>query len=231
MSSNARKAFDKNAEDVNRLLEIHQNLGGDTQGRRFRLEVLNKSAIILITAFWEAYCEDIASEALDHIIENVSAASALPRELKKKIAKEIKTEQNEIAVWDLADDGWKTRVKNRPAALTEERNRKLNTPKSANMDELFSDAIGLSAVSNAWRWKRMSTQRAKQKLDDYVSLRGAIAHRGAAASSCTKRHVEDYFSHVKELAAKTGGSINTFVKGVTGKSLWRDGKTRHPPIR
>ena len=79
MSSNARKAFDRNAEDVDRLLEIHQNLGGDAQGRRFRLEVLNKSAIILITAFWEAYCEDIAAEALEHVINHVPTASELPK--------------------------------------------------------------------------------------------------------------------------------------------------------
>lgn len=39
---------------------------GTARGRRFDLEVLNKSAIVLITSYWEAYCEDIAAEALDH---------------------------------------------------------------------------------------------------------------------------------------------------------------------
>jgi hypothetical protein len=29
--------------------------------------VLNKSAIVLLTAFWEAYCEDLAAEALNHV--------------------------------------------------------------------------------------------------------------------------------------------------------------------
>ena len=38
------------------------------RGRRYHLEVLNKSAIVLVTSFWEAYCEDIAAEGLAHIV-------------------------------------------------------------------------------------------------------------------------------------------------------------------
>ena len=56
MPSKARVNFEANAADVSRLLEIHKYFGGDAKGRRFRLEVLNKSAIVLITAIWEAYC-------------------------------------------------------------------------------------------------------------------------------------------------------------------------------
>src|SRR5438876_11617428 len=124
MPSKARVAFDRSAEDVKRLLEIHQDLGGDAPGRRHRLEVLNKSAMVLVTAIWEAYCEDIASEALDHLVKHVPDALALPKELKKRIAKELKAEPNEIAVWELADSGWTAKVQARLAALTEERNRK-----------------------------------------------------------------------------------------------------------
>ena len=87
MPSKAKKAFDKNSEDIVRLLEIHQHLGGSGVGRRSRLEVLNKSAIVLITAIWEAYCEDVAAEALEHLVVHVPAGTALPKELKKRIAR------------------------------------------------------------------------------------------------------------------------------------------------
>jgi hypothetical protein len=220
MSSKARKAFDKSATDIKRLLEIHQHLGGDARGRRYRLEVLNKSAIVLITAIWEAYCEDIAAEALNHIVKHVPSASALPKELKKQIAKEIKETQNEIEMWDLADFGWKLRIQSRFSALTEERNRKLNTPKADLIDRLFMEAIGLPAVSIAWRWRGMTVDSAKRKLDRYVSLRGSIAHRGGAASTCIKAQVEDYFDHVQRLVGKTGGKVYSFVHDVTGKRLW-----------
>src|SRR5713226_2469575 len=91
MPSKAWRAFAESAKDVERLLEIHTGLGGKGPGRRYKLEVLNKSAIVLITAIWEAYCEDIAAEALAHIVANVARGSTLPTELKKKIASELKT--------------------------------------------------------------------------------------------------------------------------------------------
>ena len=105
MPSKARAAFDENAQDVDRLLEIHSDVGGDAKGRRFGLEVLNKSAIVLLTAIWEAYCEDIATEALEHLIAHVPSGSALPKELKKRIVNDIEADRNKLAMWDLADSG------------------------------------------------------------------------------------------------------------------------------
>jgi len=57
-------------------------------------------------------------------------------------------------------------------------------------------------------------------LDRYITLRGSIAHRGSAASSVTKADVQDYFGHVRRLAAKTGGEVKRHVRGVTGADLW-----------
>ncbi len=220
MPSKARIAFDENAEDVARLLEIHAEIGGDDKGRRFGLEVLNKSAIVLITAIWEAYCEDIAAEALEHLVTNVASGSALPKELKKRMARDINAENNDLAMWDLADDGWRAKARTRIATLTAERNRKLNTPKTDQINDLFEAAIGLPNVSASWRWKKMSAAQAKTKLDNYVTLRGAVAHRGAAASSIKKAQVSDYFQHVKSLVGKTGGKVNAYLKSATNKSLW-----------
>lgn len=220
MPSKARKAFDRHAKDVKRLLEIHKELGGAGPGRRYRLEVLNKAAIVFLTAFWEAYCEDLAAEALDHLVAKVPIAAKLPKDLKKRLAEEIKKEKNEIAMWDLADAGWKTRVQARLAALTEERNWNLNTPKSAKINELFEAAIGLPSISRAWHWSGMSAAQAAKKLDKYIALRGAIAHRGGSGAACKKAQVEDYFAHLKRLAAKTGGEVNRFVEKQTGQRLW-----------
>jgi hypothetical protein len=220
LPSKARTAFDENAKDVTRLLEIHAEIGGDDKGRRFRLEVLNKSAIVLITAIWEAYCEDIAAEALEHLIANVASGSALPKDLRKRMAQDINAEKNDLAMWDLADNGWRAKARMRIATLTADRNRKLNTPKTEQIDNLFETAIGLPSVSASWRWKKMSAAQAKTKLDDYITLRGAVAHRGAAASSIRKAQVNDYFQHVRRLVGKTGGKVNSFVKSATSKSLW-----------
>lgn len=221
LPSKAWKAFNQNADDVKRLLEIHSTLGGDAPGRRYRLEVLNKSAIVLITAIWEAYCEDLAAEALNHLVNNVARGTDLPEDLKRAIATEFKSKDaHELAAWELADDGWKVRVKARLNALTEARNRRLNTPRAREIDELFSSAIGLQNVSAAWKWHRMTSARAAQKLDTYVTLRGAIAHRGSSGGSVKKVQVADYYQHVREIASRTGGRVNGFVKKIAGKGLW-----------
>lgn len=220
MPSQARRAFDENAADIERLMEIHRGLGGGERGRRYGLEVLNKSAIVLVTAVWEAYCEDIAAEALEHIVNHTPTADRLPLELKKRIAKELKSDPNEISVWNLADQQWKPLLLARLNQLRDERNRRLNTPKADNIVELFNTALGLPDVSAAWRWKKMSVAAAKKKLNDYVTLRGAIAHRAQADVSCTKNHVLDYLGFIKSLVAKTGGRVNSHVQGVTGQPLW-----------
>ena len=49
-----------------------------SSGRR-NLEVLNKSAIVLLCAIWEAYCEDLADEALRHLLAYSRDYSALPK--------------------------------------------------------------------------------------------------------------------------------------------------------
>src|SRR5258708_11223117 len=178
MPSKARANFEANAADVGRLLEIHSDLGGDKQGRRFRLEVLNKSSIVLITAIWEAYCEDLASEAVKHIVKHAPNSTSLPKELKKKIAKELRDDLNEISIWALADPGWRSVLTQRLSSLAEERNRKLNTPKAQNIIDLFNVSLGLLDVTDRWFWRGMSVAQAKAKLNRYFTLRGAIAHPG-----------------------------------------------------
>ncbi len=111
-------------------------------------------------------------------------------------------------------------LQSRLTRLQEQRNRRLNTPKSKNIDELFLTATGIADISHSWKWHKMTPSQARNKLDKYVTLRGEIAHRGTASRSCKKQQVEDYFAFVKRLASKTGGRVNTMVRKATGKPLW-----------
>lgn len=221
MPSKARKAFDSNAEDIQRLIDIHSDIGGNARGRRRGLEVLNKSAIVLITAFWEAYCEDIAAEGLAHIIKYSRSTDNLPVELKKVIAKKVKAQDHDLEVWKLSDDGWRKYLQGHLDELKEARDRKLNTPKTAQIDQLFLSAVGVEKISSSWKWARkMTSARAKSKLDRYVGLRGAIAHRGQHETSVTKANVEDYFDFIKRIVGKTGGQVNRHVMKATQRPLW-----------
>lgn len=221
MPSKARASFDSNAQDIERLIGIHADIGGKGRGRRHGLEVLNKSAIVLITAFWEAYCEDIAAEGLAHIVKHSKSSDALPTELKKILSKKLKSQNNDLEFWKLSDDGWRLYLQSHFDELKESRDRKLNTPKSAQIDQLFLDAVGIEKISDSWKWGRSVTaKRSREKLDKFVSLRGSIAHRGQHETSVTKANVEDYFDFIKKIVARTGGQVNSHVLKITGKPLW-----------
>jgi hypothetical protein len=213
-------AFDENVKDIDKLLELHAAEGGDQPGRRYGLEVLNKSAIVLITSFWESYCEDLAEEALEVIVQHAPDADALPNEIKKVIAKGLKEDKNELAVWGISDDKWRNVLRNNFVALKTERNKTFATPKSFHVNALFESAVGLSNLSSNWKWPKMTAQEAAKKLNEFVSKRGDIAHRGSSTSTVKKSEVVAYLKHVKTLAEKTGVAVKKHVKLITGQDLW-----------
>ncbi|MCU1303588.1 MAG: hypothetical protein JWQ87_3872 [Candidatus Sulfotelmatobacter sp.] len=219
MASKARAAFDESRKDVDRLLEIHGLIGGPDKGRRYQLGVLNKSAIVLISAIWEAYCEDIASEAIEHIVAESPKSSALSKEIRKAVAKELKDDKNELAVWNIADDGWRSVLRSRLKTMQEKRAWSLNTPKAAQIRASFANALGIDDITAEWRWEKMSSAQAQKKLDTYITLRGEIAHRGSV-KECYKWQVQDFLNHVDRLVGKTGKVVNKHVKAMTGKKLW-----------
>jgi RiboL-PSP-HEPN len=220
LPSKARRAFNESCADIDRLVDIHSRLTGTAPGRRYDVEVLNKAAIVLITSFWEAYCEDLAAEALEHLVNHSKTAVSLPNDLQKAVAKSLKAEAHDLAVWKLADDGWRVVLRSRLADLQQERNKRLNTPKTEQIDELFVRAVGINNVSSRWYWNNMPAQRAKDKLDGYVSLRGEVAHRGRAARTVRKAEVVDYYSHVRILVGRTDNYINRMIRSSTGVFLY-----------
>ena len=61
-----------NLSQIVRLLDIHTHLTGAGPGRRRDVQVLNKSAVLLLVATWEAYVEDLAISACRFAVENAS---------------------------------------------------------------------------------------------------------------------------------------------------------------
>lgn len=165
---------------------------------------------------------------MEHFVNHSKTAANLPNDLKKAVAKSLKAETHDLAVWKLADDGWREVLKARLTDLQQERNKKLNTPKTGQIDELFVRAAGINGVSSRWYWNNMPAQRAKDKLDGYVSLRGEVAHRGRAATTVRKTQVLDYYSHVKLLVGFTDNYVNRAVRNSIGVPLFGRRVARRP---
>jgi len=206
--------------DIQRLMEIHGDVGGRAVGRRVGVEVLNRSAIVLLTAIWEGYVEDVSAEAVEHLVNHLSDASHLPLSLRKKVAAEFRENPNQVAVWSLAGDSWKSVLRARLTTYAAENAQRLNTPMSERVDTLLDGVVGIPQVTDAWHWSHMSRARARGKLDSLVRLRGDIAHGSGAKRPVQKGDVTGWRNHVGRLVEKTDDRVNAHVTHVTGVALF-----------
>lgn len=214
--SKARHNFEENVKDVDRLLEIHKDLGGPDRGRRFELEVLNKSAVVLICACWEAYVEDICEEATDFVIDNVPAAEDLPRGLQESIATKLFNERNPLAVWTKIGTGWQSLAKQRVRELTEA----LHHPNMAKVKSLFNTTLGIRDISKEWHWQRVSPKLARKKLKEFIKMRGDIAHRVQLEDTVKKSTCTAFLKYVNGIIKATDRAVNTQVETLAGRPLF-----------
>jgi hypothetical protein len=67
MASQASKRFAQSNDDILMLWHIHAEVAGRGKGRKRRADVLNRAAVVFISACWESYVEDAAREAFDYL--------------------------------------------------------------------------------------------------------------------------------------------------------------------
>ncbi|MGD9873530.1 MAG: HEPN domain-containing protein [Kiritimatiellia bacterium] len=224
MASKARKAFDENMVDVENLIQYYEF--ADESFREAAIEpppgadVVLRSAIVLLVTYWEAYIEDIVSEGVAHLVEHVPDPNNLPKELLKAIARELKTDKNEIAIWRLASDGWRELLTQRLPGFRERRNRSFNTPKSDQTRQFVCEALGISDITLCWKIDKDEPAQTCKVLDKVVELRGQIAHRGKLSKTVKPEVVRSMTEWFKKLVSKTGGHINSFIKKSCGVPLW-----------
>lgn len=213
--SQAYRRFEAGREDIKRLLQLHREKAGPKRGRKRGVEVLTKSAIVLICAYWEAYIEDVCEEALGRLLAGIQSPSDLPAELKKAVAKRVREDKDESAPWSLAQDGWRKVCKDHIS----ERLQKLNNPKSEKVSEVFRLALGIEDITEGWARPRMAKDRARRKLDDSIDLRGSIAHRGRTGATVRKKQCTDFLTLVEELVQSTDKVILKCLQQHTGRGF------------
>lgn len=94
----------------------------------------------------------------------------------------------------------------------------VNTPNTAQLNQFFKRMLGIGRVSSSWHWQGMTAERAEQKLDELVSLRGDIAHRGHSSEHVTRETVSDDRDHVTRLVGRTGNIVNAGVEKATART-------------
>lgn len=207
--------------DVKRLTEIHSDVGGTAQGRRYGLDVLNKSGVVFLAAAWEAFVEDVALQAVDHILNVAKGPKSIPLSIRKGTVKYVEGIKHDLKAWDLAGKGWKKVVREYRDGVLQQEIATFNTPKPHNVDSLFKRLLGVEKVSAEWNWQGMSKGSASAKLRKFIETRGAIAHRGELPQSITKSYVEGHRRFINRLCVRTANVIRKHVKGQVGSYPWR----------
>ncbi|HAF13077.1 MAG TPA: hypothetical protein DCK99_05125 [Blastocatellia bacterium] len=214
------QGFEVNILEVKRLVQIHRQLGGATPGRKHNVEVLNKAAIVLLVACWEAFIEDLAASAFDAMLAHATVPNIFPGDVLTHACRDLKAAPDHREVWKLAGTGWKTVLQDHKKELFKDYIGKLNTPKPKQIDGLFSALIGISSMSQGWSWKAMPATSAIEKLTRLVELRGSIAHRVASSRAVHKADVSNSIRFVYRLAVKSNNRTLAFIHARTKQRPW-----------
>ncbi len=216
-ASNARSAFTNNSADIRDYFILHQLAFKDASKRIRRLShLLDKSTYVLIASLWEAYCEDVVTECIDQITEYASTYRALPQTIREDIQKSIRSGKD--SPWDLAGDGWREYVRNRNKGFERKRNREFTGPRSAAVEQLFLNAMGLEDLCNKWQTSTWPT--ICDELDACLEQRNIIVHQFTPGLIMKKADVKNFCKIVMHLVACTDKIADEFLIQTTGESRW-----------
>jgi hypothetical protein len=218
--SKAKTNFDENKADIDQLWSIHQDYAGKGAGRKHGVEVLNRAAIIFITAIWESFVEDLATEAFDFLLANAPNSTVIPSKVKVAATRPMFDQKDSRKVWDLADDGWRSILTSHKADALKRWLGEFNTPKTKQVNELYEELLGIVGLSKKWSWQKMSAIKAEKKLDEYLTIRGNIAHRVHHDTTVHKNWSADYLGHVVGLVQKCEEAVAAHLISVTGRQPW-----------
>jgi hypothetical protein len=186
------------------------------------VEVLNKSAIVLLIACWEAYVEDLATNAFDFMMSNCTDHTAFPPKVLTLASDPLRTSEDKRDVWTLAGSGWKQiLVKHK-----EEEIRSLNTPKADKVDGLYYRVFGLKGLSSNWHWSGVTADSARKRLDTLNRLRGDIAHRVSTEQAVTKQLVVSSGDFIGRLAMISSNVVRHYISRQIGKVPWKKSHLR-----
>lgn len=201
MPSNSLTKLENNLLiDVDRLIQSHSDLNHEGKGRR-GLGHVTRSGVIMLCASWELYIEDLLLEGVDYFIVKTTDPSNLPLPVQKELSSAVKKATHELEPIKLAGDGWKTFYKD----YANLRLKKFHTPKSNNINSLYRCFLGIENVSDCW-------SLGTSIIDNFVSTRGDIAHRGREAAYTRIPKLKIYRQQIADTAVEIDNKLCEYLR-------------------
>jgi hypothetical protein len=212
MPSTASSTFYYNLDDVLRLVTTYEHLKPTGQGKR-GLGHLTRSSIVTLCACWEQYIEDVIIEGVELLRTQIRKPDNLPLEVRKEISKQVRNAKNELKPLELAGNGWKDIY----LAYAQDAVGKLHSPKTENIEALFTAYLGLKEpIQEKWTC-------GKDGVDKFVRVRNVIAHKGRASGKYIKFwEVGHSIELVKNTVIETDNYLSEYFADILPKGRpWR----------
>ncbi|WP_197030532.1 HEPN domain-containing protein, partial [Halomonas sp. BC04] len=161
---------------------------------------ITRSGVLMLCAAWELYIEEVLLEGVDYFTHQLDSPKGLPKPVQKEIARSVKEAKHDLKPLELAGEGWKDLYRNHVTDCI----KGLNTPKSTNLDPLFKKFIGVNEVSSWW-------SLGKKTINDFVTSRGDIAHKGRDAHYVTIIKLKEYRRQVKKTALDVDNELTEYL--------------------
>jgi len=211
-----------NYVEVRKLLDLSWQVGGRSPAHKQEIDVLLKSAIVLLVACWEAFLEDLAKYAFEYILTNATTPDAFPASFLGQVSRDLKKESDDRRLWRLSGEGWKEVLREHKDEVLNRHVGNFNTPKPEQTDKMFEAMLGMKRLSDCWTWPGCTPSLSREKLKGLVELRGSIAHRVSASQKVQRNTVSRHLDFVLRLAVHSNNHVEQFVRRQAGGPGWQD---------
>ncbi len=211
MASVAFNEFRYNILDARRLHQAHGVLSNGAPGKK-GLGHITRSGVVMLCAAWEHYQESILVEGATFLAKEIHDPQNLPLPVRKHISKFVKEALHELEPMKLAGEGWRALY----VAVASSEADALNTPKSGNLKTLYKRLLGIADVTTFW-------SVGATPIDDFVSVRGNIAHRGRKADYITAGALLNYIEMINKTASEHDDVLCGYLKSTARTTCqpWR----------
>lgn len=200
MPSTAYNEYIKNLKDVHRLIVSHRNLSGNDRGKR-GLGHLTRGGLLLLCAAWERYIETLLIEGADFLCLKLTSFTELPPLPQQKVRDYVNNNSTPFTSAQLSTIEWK----NIYISTINEKVEKLNSPKYEKIKPLFNNYLNLADIGSCW-------SKGTTIIDDFVSLRGEVAHRGREGKYIQFKLLTKHEALIKNYATETDNSLSDHLR-------------------
>lgn len=216
MSTESKASFDENWATITDLM----SLTGDGVTTHPQRAARNKAAMVFCITAWESYVEDLACEGARYLADHCPTFDDLPTQTKRSLELAVTPSkgpgtQSPSGKYPraIAGDGWRLLL----VELVEESatGQGFNTPSSKNVKNLFTKWFSID-VTESWAWKGFARPGPARRLDESISLRGEIVHRGGKPNGLNQNWVYTYGEvNIRQLVAKTDDCLIGWINSTT----------------